>query len=306
MRRSTINATSSENAEKVEVLKELLATIDELPTLDMLTPAPPSQNAQIDKTALERNARLLETVLDDFNVKGAIVEVRPGPVVTMYELEPAPDARRVSLPSPRECRVPSTDLRAAIEERRSVRSYADIPLEPEELSWLLWATQGVRSLWPERNVTLRTVPSAGCRHPFETYLALSRVAGIAPGIYRYLASAHELVECSTDTRLIGRLVTACHRQTFLLSAAALFFWTAVTYRSEWRYKERAWRYFFLDAGHVCQNLYLAAAPVGCGVCGVGAFDDEEVARILGLPDSVDGTQSASIPVYAAAVGKLPL
>ena len=62
----------------------------ELPTLDMLTPAPPSQNAQIDKTALERNARLLETVLDDFNVKGAIVEVRPGPVVTMYELEPAP------------------------------------------------------------------------------------------------------------------------------------------------------------------------------------------------------------------------
>ncbi len=62
----------------------------ELPTLDMLTPAPPSQNAQIDKTALERNARLLETVLDDFNVKGSIVEVRPGPVVTMYELEPAP------------------------------------------------------------------------------------------------------------------------------------------------------------------------------------------------------------------------
>ena len=223
-----------------------------------------------------------------------------------YELEPAPDARRVSLPSPRECRVPPTDLRAAIEERRSVRSYADIPLEPEELSWLLWATQGVRSLWPERNVTLRTVPSAGCRHPFETYLALSRVAGIAPGIYRYLASAHELVECSTDTRLIGRLVTACHRQTFLLSAAALFFWTAVTYRSEWRYTERAWRYFFLDAGHVCQNLYLAAAPVGCGVCGVGAFDDEEVARILGLPDPADGTQSASIPVYAAAVGKLPL
>lgn len=62
----------------------------ELPTLEMLTPAPPSQNAQIDKTALERNARLLETVLDDFNVKGSIVEVRPGPVVTMYELEPAP------------------------------------------------------------------------------------------------------------------------------------------------------------------------------------------------------------------------
>ncbi len=59
-----------------------------LPSLDLLTPAPPSSGNVLDKAALERNARLLETVLDDFHVKGAIVEVRPGPVVTMYELEP--------------------------------------------------------------------------------------------------------------------------------------------------------------------------------------------------------------------------
>jgi DNA segregation ATPase FtsK/SpoIIIE, S-DNA-T family len=61
-----------------------------LPTLDLLTPSPPAQKTTIDKAALERNARLLESVLDDFNVRGSIVEVRPGPVVTMYELEPAP------------------------------------------------------------------------------------------------------------------------------------------------------------------------------------------------------------------------
>ncbi|MET0308919.1 MAG: DNA translocase FtsK 4TM domain-containing protein, partial [Sphingomonas sp.] len=60
-----------------------------LPPLDLLKVAPPNKNAGIDKAALERNARLLESVLDDFNVKGQIVEVRPGPVVTMYELEPA-------------------------------------------------------------------------------------------------------------------------------------------------------------------------------------------------------------------------
>ncbi|MBN8809029.1 MAG: DNA translocase FtsK 4TM domain-containing protein [Sphingomonas sp.] len=60
-----------------------------LPTLDLLKAPPPSANGPIDKAALERNARLLETVLDDFHVKGAITEVRPGPVVTMYELEPA-------------------------------------------------------------------------------------------------------------------------------------------------------------------------------------------------------------------------
>ena len=61
-----------------------------LPSLDLLSPAPASSKMPIDKAALERNARLLESVLDDFQVKGAIVEVRPGPVVTMYELEPAP------------------------------------------------------------------------------------------------------------------------------------------------------------------------------------------------------------------------
>jgi len=61
-----------------------------LPSLDLLTPAPEQNNNVIDKAGLERNARLLESVLDDFHVKGTINAVRPGPVVTMYELEPAP------------------------------------------------------------------------------------------------------------------------------------------------------------------------------------------------------------------------
>ena len=71
--------------------QESLALRDKyvLPDLKLLTPAPPSTGAQLDKAALERNARLLETVLDDFHVKGTITEVRPGPVVTMYELQPA-------------------------------------------------------------------------------------------------------------------------------------------------------------------------------------------------------------------------
>ena len=74
-----------------KVRQESLALRDKyvLPDLKLLTPAPPSSGAQLDKAALERNARLLETVLDDFHVKGTITEVRPGPVVTMYELEPA-------------------------------------------------------------------------------------------------------------------------------------------------------------------------------------------------------------------------
>jgi S-DNA-T family DNA segregation ATPase FtsK/SpoIIIE len=61
----------------------------QLPSIDLLIPAPPPVNVTLDKASLERNARLLESVLEDFSVKGEIVEVRPGPVVTMYELEPA-------------------------------------------------------------------------------------------------------------------------------------------------------------------------------------------------------------------------
>jgi DNA segregation ATPase FtsK/SpoIIIE, S-DNA-T family len=71
--------------------QESLALRDKyvLPDLKLLKPAPPPTGQQLDKAALERNARLLETVLDDFHVKGTITEVRPGPVVTMYELQPA-------------------------------------------------------------------------------------------------------------------------------------------------------------------------------------------------------------------------
>jgi len=69
--------------------KDLFAEYD-LPAIDLLEDGPVLQSPALDKLALERNARLLETVLDDFNVKGEITAVKTGPVVTMYELEPAP------------------------------------------------------------------------------------------------------------------------------------------------------------------------------------------------------------------------
>ncbi|MEM6475765.1 MAG: DNA translocase FtsK 4TM domain-containing protein [Pseudomonadota bacterium] len=69
--------------------RDMFASYD-LPSLDLLTEPPADEGPKLDKLALERNARLLENVLDDFNVKGEITAVRAGPVVTMYELEPAP------------------------------------------------------------------------------------------------------------------------------------------------------------------------------------------------------------------------
>ncbi len=196
--------------------------------------------------------------------------------------------------------VPPMDLRKAIEGRHSVRAYADVPLTMDELSWLLWATQGVQKVGfaVGSNRTYRTVPSAGGRHPFETYLVLRAVKGLTPGVYRFLALDHTLQEVDVSRDFSKDIASLCKGQIFIEQAAATFIWMADAYRAEWRYKARAWRGIFQDAGHVGQNLYLAAANIGCGVCGIGAFEDLGLSRFLGA----DGAELS--PAYAAAVGKL--
>ncbi len=145
--------------------------------------------------------------------------------------------------------------------------------------------------------TLRTVPSAGARHAFETFLLLNNVTGLAPGLYRYLALTHRLQQVDTDPAIPQRITKACFDQQFILRSGAVFLWTAVPYRMTWRYGERGYRDLHLDAGHVCQNLYLAAEAVGCGVCAIAAFDDDLMNGLLGM----NGTDQFLI--YLATVGK---
>ena len=217
----------------------------------------------------------------------------PGPPL---ELLPDPDARIIDLPRPESLVVPPTDLRAAIERRRSVRSYLREPIAPEELSFLLWCTQGVQQVHGTR-ATFRTVPSAGARHAFETYLLVNDVAGLERGLYRFLALSHRLQVVDTDPEIPHRVTAACFDQQFVLRCGAAFLWTAVPYRMTWRYGERGYRDLHLDAGHVCQNLYLAAEAVDCGVCAIAAFDDDALNGILGI------NGSDQFVIYCAAVGK---
>ena len=91
---------------------------------------------------------------------------------------------------------------------------------------------------------------------------------------------------------------ACLGQGMVTNSAVTFFWTAEIYRMEFRYAERSYRYIHLDAGHVCQNLYLAAESKGCGVCAIAAFDDDELNSALGF----DGEKE--FVVYIAALGKM--
>jgi len=212
------------------------------------------------------------------------------------EMPADPEKPVTGLPPPASLDIPRIDLRAAIEQRQSIRRYLREPITPGELSYLLWCTQGVKRVHGAQ-ATFRTVPSAGARHAFETYLLVNDVEGLAPGLYRYLALSHRLQEVDTDPTLPHRITDACFDQQFILRSGAVFLWTAVPYRMTWRYGERGYRDLHLDAGHVCQNLYLAAEAVGCGVCAIAAFDDDAMNGLLGI----DGKDQFLI--YLATVGK---
>lgn len=202
----------------------------------------------------------------------------------------------IDLPDPASIGTPQLDLREAIEFRSSVRRYAKAPLTLSELAYLLWSTQGIKEI-SDPYYTKRTVPSAGGRHACETCLLINRVEGVVPGLYRYLAFSHRLIEIDTSSGIADRVISACLGQPFVRSSAVTFIWSSVIYRMSWRYSERAYRLVHLDAGHLCQNLYLAGEQIGCGTCAIGAFDDEEMARIIGA----DGVEE--FVIYLATVGK---
>jgi SagB-type dehydrogenase family enzyme len=209
--------------------------------------------------------------------------------------KPAPQgARLVDLVGPADLTVGGLPLAEAIRRRQSRRKYTAEPLSLEEVSFLLYATQGVRLR--RDNYSFRTVPSAGARHSLETYLFAARVSGVDPGLYRYLPFADRLCLLASRPGLAEAMDEALMGQ--LWKSAAVFVWTSIPYRMEWRYTTVAHKVIALDAGHVCQNLYLACESIGCGACAIGAYDQEKMDSLLG----VDGEDE--LAVYAAVVGKV--
>jgi len=192
-------------------------------------------------------------------------------------------------------------VREAIAARRSTRTFTGASLSLEELSFLLWATQGITGEQrDEAGAVLqrfRAAPSAGARYPLETYLAIHRVEGLAPGIYRYLPGDHQLALVREDAQVSESLQAACYGTPAVGGAAVVFIWSAVPYRTEWKYTYLAHRMIAMEAGHVCENLYLAAQSCGTGCCAVLSYDQRRVDELLG----VDGREEFAI--YMACVGK---
>jgi len=237
----------------------------------------------------------------EFMEKTKFMHVKP---TAQSSGEPAPGlevpyekSALISLPEPSETGPVYLDLTELIEQRRSVRAYSDTPLLKSELSYLLWCTQGIQKTADNGSHTLRNVPSAGARHAFETYILINRVDGLTPGLYRYVASRHSLTAISTENGAAGKITAACLGQGMILASAATFIWCADMKRMTYRYGQRGYRYIHLDAGHVCQNMYLCAEATGCGACAIAAFDDDALNEQLGL----DGSEQFA--VYVCTVGK---
>lgn len=213
--------------------------------------------------------------------------------------KPCPqDVVRIDLPDGAVAldRLACMSVGEAIRRRESVRQYAPGPLTLEELAALLSATQGVRKVLSPM-CALRSVPSAGARHALETYLVVDRVDGLAPGLYRYLPFDGQLAQLAVDAEIGRKAVSACLGQDFVAGAAVTFFWTAIPARMEWRYDLAAHKVIAIDAGHVCQNLYLACESLGAGTCAIAAYDQVACDRLIG----VDGEEEFT--VYIAPVGK---
>ncbi len=190
------------------------------------------------------------------------------------------------------------DFITLLTERRSSRVYTQQPISMLQLSFLLWATQGIKSIRGKSYATLRTVPSGGARHPFETYLIVQHVDGLQPGAYHYLPMGHQLEFLHPVEDLPSAISLSLEGQSWAAKASVIFYWSFVAYRCEWRYGIWAHRPALTDAGHVGQNLYLACTALGIGTCAIAAYDQAVCDSLFGL----DGEEEFT--VYAAPVGTI--
>ncbi|NMM62913.1 SagB/ThcOx family dehydrogenase [Clostridium sp. P21] len=203
----------------------------------------------------------------------------------------------INLPSVSELLIKDRDIYNCIKKRRSRRMFSAESLSVEELTYLLWATQGVEKVLPDNSRIYRTVPSAGGRHPFETYLIINNVDGIEKGIYRFLSLTNQLIFLFYDEDYVEKLNKYTFGQKFIGQGSVVFVWSCIPYRSEWEYNISAHKAILLDAGHMCQNLYLACESIGLGTCAIASYMQKEMDKFLKL----DGDEE--FVIYLAPVGK---
>ncbi len=213
------------------------------------------------------------------------LRIAPAPTYKQYA-----EAKKITLPT--DWKI-SKGLGKSLQYRRSCRRYTSTPLRVEELAMMLWASQGISGR--AGSFLFRTAPSAGALYPVETYLSVQQVESLRPGLYHFQPTEFAL-EMIREGFAGKKVAEAALGQSFMAEAGVVFIWSAILRRNFSKYGHRGLRYIMLDAGHICQNLLLAAEALDLGACPVAAFYDDQLNRLLDL----DGEEESAI--YLAAVG----
>ena len=203
-----------------------------------------------------------------------------------------PNSKKINLPKPS---ILSTNLDDALRKRKSMRNFTSRSITKEQLSYLLWASTGIQR--KEMGFEFRTAPSAGALFPIETYVVINNVESLSKGVYHYNIKGHFLEEIKSGDNSYN-IAKAALDQDMCADAAVVFIWTGVFNRSKCKYGQRAYRYIYLDAGHIAENLALAATGLGLGSCQIAALFDDEVNKII----DVDGSDESTI--YMSVVGNI--
>jgi SagB-type dehydrogenase family enzyme len=199
--------------------------------------------------------------------------------------------QKIQLTIPKE--IKTLPLAETIKKRKSIRNYQEKALNLEQVAYLIWSCTGIQRT--QRGYDFRNVPSAGALYPIETYLFTKNTKNLQTGLYHYNIKENALEELQLED-LSDSLAKACLGQNMPIYAPITIIWSAIFERTKWKYKQRAYRYIYLDCGHIVQNLALTATALGLGSCQIGAFYDDEVNKILRL----DGENESVI--YLSTIG----
>lgn len=179
----------------------------------------------------------------------------------------------------------------AIHNRRSIRSYSNVPMTLAEVSQLLWSAQGITD--PSWN--LRTAPSAGALYPLEIYIVVGNVIDLEKGIYKYDPKNHELKLILKGEKRMD-LASSALGQSSIIDGAIVLVFAAVFERTTVKYGERGIKYVYMEVGHSAQNVYLQAYTLGLGTVVIGAFYDDKVKKALNMLENEN-------PLYIMPIGK---
>lgn len=204
----------------------------------------------------------------------------------------------VSLPKPNDNILKIRDYDDIVTNRNTYREYEDEIIRLDELSYLLWASQGVRHISQNGMATFRNVPSGGARHAFETYIAVDRVEGLQKGVYRYLPIEHALLLVRKEDDYKDRIISASLDQKFVGKAPMQLIYTCIPYREEWRYSDESYKLMMIDLGIITESVYLTSTALSFGTCAIGAY----VQKLMDEFVEVDGEEE--FVVFTMPVGRV--